>query len=289
MNEDASYVVTVLPLQQAKQRLGTSAAVTPPNPEGSFVQPAGLVGAGHAFALLAQRHMHLYGTRREAFAEIVMAQRENAVNRPTATRRKPLTLEEYFASPMLADPLCRLDFCLENDGAVAFITTSAERARDLRQKPVYIHGCAHGGTRQWGRAIEWFGMPDPDFASSGNKEVADRLWAMSGVGPKDMDVALIYDHFSPAVLMQLEDFGFCQRGEGGPFVESGAIRYGTGSIPVNTHGGQLSEGYIIGMTQIYEAVEQLRGTAINQVADAEFALATGGPGSLPVSGLVLRK
>ena len=240
-------------------------------------------------SVLARRHMHLYGTRREAFAEVVISQRENALNRPTAVRRTPLTLDEYFASPMLADPLCRLDFCLETDGAVAFITTTSDRAKDCKQKPVYIHGSTHGGTRNWGRAFAWMGMPDPDFGSSGHKPVADRLWAQTGLKPSDMDVALLYDHFSAMVVMQLEDYGFCAKGEGGAFVESGAIRYKGGSIPVNTHGGQLSEAYIIGMTHMREAVEQLRGVAINQVKDAEFALVTGGPASLPVSGLVLRR
>ena len=245
-------------------------------------------------SVLARRHMHLYGTTRDAFAEVVISQRENAINRPTAVRRTPLTKEEYFASPMLADPLCRLDFCLETDGAVAIITTTSERAKDLKQKPVYIHGCTHGGRREWGRAFAWMGMPDPHFASSGHKPVADRLWETSGLKPKDIDVALIYDHFSAMVVMQLEDYGFCEKGEGGPFVESGAIRFanrrkGSGNIPVNTHGGQLSEGYIIGMTHIREAIEQLRGVAINQVEDAEFALTTGGPASLPTSGLILRR
>lgn len=131
-------------------------------------------------------------------------------------------------------------------------------------------------------------MPDPHFASSGHKPVADRLYAMSGTRPRDIDVALIYDHFSAMVLMQLEDYGFCAKGEGGPFVLSGAIRYKGGSIPVNTHGGQLSEAYVIGMTQLVEAVEQVRGSAINQVPGAELALATGGPASLPVSGIILR-
>ena len=288
MNGDATYVVTVMALQQLKQRLGTVFGAAAPSPENSFLQPSGLVGPGHLMSVLARRHMHLYGTRREAFAEVVIAERENAIPRATAIRRTRLTLDEYFASPMLADPLCRLDFCLETDGAVAFITTSSDRARDLRQKPVYIHACAHGGRREWGRAFGWMGMPDPDFASSGHKPVADRLWAMSGLRPHDIDVALIYDHFSAMVVMQLEDYGFCAKGEGGPFVESGAIRYDTGSIPVNTHGGQLSEAYIIGMTHVREAVDQLRGVAVNQVANAELALVTGGPASIPVSGLILR-
>lgn len=289
MNGDATYVVTVMALQQLPaKRLGTVFGKAAPNPENSFLQPSGLVGPGHLMSVLARRHMHLYGTRREAFAEIVISQRENAIPRETAIRRAPLTLDEYFASPMLADPLCRLDFCLETDGAVAFITTTADRARDGRHKPVYVHGCTHGGAREWGRAFAWMGMPDPHFGSSGHKPVADRLWAQSGCKPSDIDVALLYDHFSAMVLMQLEDYGFCAKGEGGPFVESGAIRYHGGSIPVNTHGGQLSEAYIIGMTHVREAVEQLRGVAVNQVKDAELALVTGGPASLPVSGLILR-
>ena len=289
MAEDATYVVTLMSLQQYKARLGTVNAGTAPTPETSFVQPSGLIGPGYLMAMLTRRHMHKYGTRREAFAEIVISGRENAIPRETSTRRKPLALEEYFQSPMLADPLCRLDFCLETDGAVAVITTTAERARDLRQKPVYVHAAAHGGQVEWGRGFQWFGMPDDYFSTAGHGAVAKRLWQKAGVGPQDMDVALIYDHFSSMVLMQLEDYGFCERGEGGAFVESGAIRYKGGSIPVNTHGGQLSEAYIIGMTQITEAVEQLRGVAVNQVKDAEFALVTGGPATLPTSGLVLRR
>jgi acetyl-CoA acetyltransferase len=139
------------------------------------------------------------------------------------------------------------------------------------------------------------GMPDPHFASSGHQFTADRIWAQSGLSAKDMDVALIYDHFSPMVLMQLEDYGFCEKGEGNDYVLAGKLRYDpatgkgvNGGVPVNTHGGNLSEAYIIGMTHIVEGVEQVRGTAINQVADAEFALVSGGPASLPVSSLILR-
>ena len=132
-------------------------------------------------------------------------------------------------------------------------------------------------------------MPDPEFASSGHKWVADRIWEQSGLKPRDMDAAMIYDHFSAMVLMQLEDYGFCEKGEGDAFVKSGAIRYDGGSIPVNTHGGQLSEAYIIGATHTREAVEQLRGVAVNQVKDAEFVLVTGGPASLPVSACILRR
>jgi acetyl-CoA acetyltransferase len=131
-------------------------------------------------------------------------------------------------------------------------------------------------------------MPDDIFASSGHRPVATRAYEMAGITPADVDVALLYDHFSPMVLMQLEDYGFCPIGEGGRFVADGNIRWKTGSIPVNTHGGNLSEAYIIGMTHIREGVEQLRGVAVNQVDGAEIALTTGGPAALPVSCLLLR-
>jgi len=293
MNEDCKYAVTIMALQQLPQhRLGVVFGASAPNPENSFLQPSGLVGPGHLMSVLARRHMHLYGTTRDAFKEIVQATRANTHNRPKAIRKEALSDEEYWGSPMLADPLCRLDFCLETDGAVAIITTTTDRAKDCKQRPALIHGCAHGGTRQWGRAFAWMGMSDPDFASSGHKFVADRLWEQTGLTAKDMDVAEIYDHFSAMVLMQLEDYGFCEKGEGNDYVLSGALRFDPDKkhgIPVNTHGGNLNEAYIIGLTHVMEAVEQVRGTAINQVTDAEFALATGGPASLPVSGLILRR
>jgi acetyl-CoA acetyltransferase len=203
--------------------------------------------------------------------------------------RDPMTLDDYFAARMIAEPLCLFDFCLECDGAVAVITTSAERAKDLRHPPAYVRASAHGGNGRWGQAITWMGMPDDEFASSGHRPVAKRLYEMAGLSPSDVDVALIYDHFAPMVLLQLEDYGFCAIGESGPFVESGAIRYGTGALPVNTHGGNLSEAYIIGMTHVKEAVEQIRGIAVNQVEGAQVALATGGPASIPTSGLLLTK
>ncbi|EHI14879.1 putative nonspecific lipid-transfer protein [Mycolicibacterium thermoresistibile ATCC 19527] len=286
---DASVVVTVMALQQAKQRLGSVFSAMERDPINSFLQPSGLFGPGQLMSVLARRHMHLYGTRREAFAEIAISTRANALNRPNAMYREPLTLENYFNARMIAEPLCLYDFCLETDGAVAVITTSMDRARDLRQPPVPVIAAAHGGVRDWGRAFAWMGMADDYFASSGNRPIADRLYRQADITADDIDVALLYDHFTPMVLMQLEDYGFCGKGEGGAFVESGAIRYDGGAIPVNPHGGQLSEAYIVGMTHIMEGVEQMRGTAINQVPNAELALVTGGPASLPVSGLILGK
>lgn len=298
----AEVVVSVMALQQATRRFGAIFAAKQgeddtgdspyrpaSTPQTDFITPSGLVGPGQMFSLLAQRHMHQYGTTREHFAEVAMSTRDNAGRRPTALMRDPLTLDQYMSARLIAEPLCLYDFCLETDGAVAVVTTSAERAADLRHPPVYISGTAHGGSGSWGQAIGWLGMPDGEFASSGHRSVAPRVYEMAGVGPADIDVALLYDHFTPMVLMQLEDYGFCPVGESGPFVADGNIRWKTGTIPVNTHGGNLSEAYIIGMTHVKEAVEQLRGTAVNQVSGAEHALVTGGPASIPTSALILRK
>ncbi|TAL02238.1 MAG: thiolase [Rhodospirillaceae bacterium] len=283
----AKTVICVGACQQLQIRYGTAFSHMPVTPEKAWERAAGLTGPGQVFALIARRHMHTYGTRREAFAEVVISSRLYAATRESAIRRRPLSIDEYMAAPMLADPLCRLDFTLETDGAVAFVVTSGERARDLKRRPVYIAASAHGGTCEWGRAFHWLNMPDPIFTTAGSEPIAARLYAAAGIGPKEIDVALIYDHFSPLVIMQLEDYGFCHRGEGGAFVESGAIRI-NGSIPVNPHGGHLSEAYIIGMTHIREAVEQLRGEAVNQIEGAQFALVTGGPAPIPMSGAILR-
>ena len=204
--------MTVMALQQAKQRLGSVYGAMAPDPMISFLQPAGLYGPGQLMSTLTRRHMHDYGTRREAFAEIAISQRLNAVNRPKALKREPITLDDYFAARMIAEPLCLFDFCLETDGAVAVITTTAERANDLKQKPVPVVAAAHGGHKDWGRGFAWMGMPQETFASSGHAAVAKRLYGRAGVGPSDIDVALIYDHFTPMVIMQLEDYGFCGKG-----------------------------------------------------------------------------
>jgi acetyl-CoA acetyltransferase len=296
-------------LQQANRRLGGSAVGGGPGmysgggggggspygaggvpPANAFYTGAGLVSPGHSFSVLTRRHMHLYGTTREHLAAIAIAQRDNAIRRPTSIQTKPLTMDDYFNARMISDPLCLYDYTMETDGAVAVITTSADRARDLRQPPVYILASAHGGMGRWGPAIfSFFQQPDEYFASSGHRPVAKRLYEMAAIGPADVDVALLYDHFSPMVLMQIEDYGFCGIGEGGPFVAEGNHRWPDGTIPVNTHGGHLSEAYIIGMTHVREAVEQLRGVAVNQVDGAEIALVSGGPASLPVSGTLLRR
>jgi acetyl-CoA acetyltransferase len=299
----ADVVVSLMTLQQANMRFGGTSsgprllaaggggayggAMAVP-PETAFTAPAGMGSPGHNFSMLTQRHMHDYGTKREHLAEICISQRNNALNRPKALFKTPLTSEDYFNARMISDPLCLFDYTMESDGAVAVITTSVERAKDLRQPPAIIAGSVGGGHTDDYSLLGWWQQPADLFASSGHRAVAKRLYAMAGVGPEDIGVACLYDHFSPMVLMQVEDYGFCPIGEGGPFIADGNIRLG-GKIPVNTHGGNLSEAYIIGMTHLVEAVEQVRGTAINQVPDCAYSLCTGGPAVIPMSGTIFRK
>ncbi len=295
----ADVVVSLMSLQQPRDgRFGSvfsrskggggGAYSARANAQSDFMAHTGFMGPGQAFAILTQRHMHLYGTTRAHLAEVAISTRESARTRSSALMRSPLTVDDYFDARMISEPFCLFDYTLECDGAVAVVTTSAERARDLRHPPAYVSASAQGGSGEWGQAIGWLGMPDEMFASSGHRPVAQDLYARAGLGPGDVDVALLYDHFTGMVLMQLEDYGFCPIGESGPFVADGNIRYQGGSLPVNTHGGNLSEAYIIGFTHVKEAVEQLRGTAVNQVLGAEVALVTGGPAPIPVSGLILK-
>jgi len=288
----AGVVVTVNSIQQAAYRLGRGDSTSGPYTAGTtsdldFVMPYGLVSPAHKYGMIAQRHMHLYGTRREHFAEIAVSTRANAIRRPTSVMTKPLTVEEYLSARMLSDPLCLFDFCLETDGAVAIITTSAERARDLRQPPVRIIAVESGGEGQHSPIWAWAASPEDYFTSAAHGAVARRLWDRSGLSPDDVDVALLYDHFAPMVLFQLEDYGFCKKGDGGAFVADGNIRWPDGALPVNTHGGNLSEGYIMGITHILEGVQQIRGTAVNQVPGAQVALVTGAPASIPMSAALL--
>ncbi|MGX7679264.1 thiolase C-terminal domain-containing protein [Jatrophihabitans sp. DSM 45814] len=253
-----------------------------------YYHPYGLMSPGQSFALMARKHMDKFGTTTRHFGEVAVSTRFHASRNPNALHRSPITLEDHENSRMIADPLRLLDYCLETDGGTAVIVTSAERAKDLKQKPVYVMGAAMGGPGPFGQGIFYHQMPDEIYHWSGHKPVADRVYAMAGVGPGDIDVAEMYDHFTPLVIMQLEEYGFCGEGEGGPYVENGGIQWGNGRMPVNTHGGNLSEVYLLGLTHTIEGVRQLRGTSTSQVPDAEIALITSGPGILPTSALILR-
>ena len=250
-----------------------------------YAEPFGLFSPAQAVALSARRHMHLYGTKSEHFGAIAVACRAHAQTNPNAVMRgRPLTIEEHQASRMIADPLRLHDCCLETDGGAAVIITSAERARDLRQKPAYIMGGAFGATDRNTQSVVKF----LDYSTSESTVVADELFKRAGVTHGDIDVCFIYDHFTPLVLMAFEELGFCKRGEGGPFVSDGKLMWPNGSLPLNTSGGNLSEGYIHGMQNTIEAVRQLRGQAINQVADAEIALVASG-NAVPTTAMILHR
>jgi len=199
-----------------------------------------------------------------------------------------MTMDDYFNSRMISDPFRLFDYCNENDGAGALILVSAERARDLKQKPAYVMGVAQGGAGGWGNSISQQTMPEEIYATAGHGQLARDLYKMAGVGPEDIDVAELYDHFTGMVLLQLEDYGFCKKGESGPLAASGALRWDSGEIPVNTHGGNLSEVYLHATTHMVEGVKQLRGTSTSQVKDAELVLVTGGPSPVPSSSMILR-
>ncbi len=255
-----------------------------------FAIPYGLVMAAAAYALPTRRHMHLYGTTSEQLGMIAVTFREHASRNPRAVMGgRPMTLADHQASPMIADPHRLFDCCLESDGACAVVVTTAERAKDLAKRPVEIIASEQGAPKGFG-----FGhftnanIADEIYATGGSEEMANRLWGKAGVGPGDVDVAQIYDHFTGCTLMQIEDFGFCKRGEGGPFVESGALAWKGGSLPTNTHGGSLSEAYIHGLNHVVEGVRSLRGESTSPVESAEVCLVTSGA-CVPSSAIVLGK
>jgi len=262
------------------------AAATQVNTNGldnAWTYPMGLGTPAATVAMFARRYTHEYGATSEDFGRVAVADRKHAATNPDAWfYGKPITLEDHQASRMIADPLHLLDCCQESDGAVALVVTSAERARDLPQRPAMIRAAAQGS------GPDQFVMTSYYRDQIGLQEmglVVRELWRQSGLRPDDMDTAVLYDHFTPFVLMQLEELGFCGRGEAKDFVADGAIELG-GRLPLNTHGGQLGEAYIHGMNGIAEGVRQMRGTSVNQVPDAQHVLVTAGTG-VPTSGLVL--
>lgn len=252
----------------------------------SWVTPYGLRTPASWIAMFAQRYLHEFGATTEAFAHVAKACRAHAATNPKAYfYGRPITLEDHQASRWISEPLRLLDCCQETDGAQAFVITTVERARDLPSVPAVIAAVAQGAGKGQQPMTSFYrddisGIPEMGV-------VAQQLWRTSGLEPDDIDSAILYDHFTPFVLPQLEELGFCGRGEAKDFVIDGALEIG-GRLPINTHGGQLGEAYLHGMNGIAEAVRQIRGTAANQLEDVNTQLVTGGTG-VPTSGLILEK
>jgi acetyl-CoA acetyltransferase len=228
--------------------------------------------------------MHVYGATSADFGRIAVADRKHAATNPAAFfYGKPITLDDHQNSRWIAEPLRLLDCCQESDGGVAIVVTSAERARDLPHPPVAVRGAAQGSGADQFVMTSYYrdgltGLPEMGL-------VGEQLWRQSALAPEDIDVAVLYDHFTPFVLIQLEELGFCPRGEARHFIADGALEIG-GRLPLNPHGGQLGEAYIHGMNGIAEGVRQVRGTSVNQVPDVENVLVTAGT-MVPTSALIL--
>jgi acetyl-CoA acetyltransferase len=275
--------------ERSGHRFGTGVQDRPPAPSAenahfSWYSPYGLVTPAQWVAMFATRYLHVSGATSEDFGRVAVADRRHAATNPAAWfHGQPITLEEHQASRWIVEPLHLLDCCQESDGAQALVVTSTERARDLRRPPAVIRAAAQGAADEQDMMTSYYreditGLPEMGL-------VASQLWAGSGLGPADIQTAVIYDHFTPFVLTQLEEFGFCGRCEAKDFVAHGNIELG-GSLPVNTHGGQLGEAYLHGMNGIAEGVRQIRGTSVNPVPDAAHVLVTAGTG-VPTSGLIL--
>ncbi|MEV1026953.1 lipid-transfer protein [Streptomyces sp. NPDC050264] len=267
--------------ERSGRRFGSGVQHREPSAEGAALAwnlPFGLLTPASWVAMAAQRYLHAYGLTPEAFGHVAVVDRKYAATNPAAYfHGKPITLADHAASRWIVEPLRLLDCCQETDGGQAIVVTSVERARDLPHPPAVIAAAAQGAGRAQEQMTSFYrdgltGLPEMSV-------VARQLWRTAGMVPGDIDVGILYDHFTPFVLMQLEEFGFCVPGEAADFVAEERL-------PLNTHGGQLGEAYLHGMNGIAEGVRQLRGTAVNQISGAATALVTAGTG-VPTSGLIL--
>jgi len=265
---------------------GRPAGSSPAEVDFGWSSPFGLLTPAAWVAMFASRYMHEYGATSEDFGRISVADRRHAATNPKAFfHGQPITLEDHQASRWIVKPLHLLDCCQESDGGQAVIITTLERARDLAQKPAVIASAAQGIAADQQMMKSYYrdsitGIPEMGVC-------ARQLWGDTGLGPADIQTAILYDHFTPLALPQLEEFGFCKPGEAKDFVKDGRIELG-GELPINPNGGQLGEAYIHGMNGIAEAVRQIRGTAVNQVPAVENVLVTAGT-AVPTSALILSK
>ena len=283
----AKYVLCFRSLKPASGtvRYGRPTAV-PVDSHWSYSMPFGFSSPTSWVAAFTNRWMYETGATNDDLGMIALVCRENAVVNPRAIfYKRPITLEDYYKSPMLCTPFRMHDTCLENDGAVAIIVTTPERAKDLKQTPAYITGVGMGMADDSFCMTSFYrdkiGIPEMKYAGKDT-------FKMAGLTPKDVDVCQFYDAFTSLVPMQMEALGFVEEGEGGAFVRGGDRIRPTGELPINTAGGMLSEAYIHGMNMITEATRQIRGTAITQIPNVEVSMTTGGLG-VPTSALILTK
>ncbi|MGB1141639.1 MAG: thiolase C-terminal domain-containing protein, partial [Halioglobus sp.] len=251
----------------------------------SWYMTYGMLIPGSWIAMIANKYMQRYGVTREDLGRVAISQRNHALHNPRAAGYgKPLTMEDYLAKDPIAYPLCLYDFCQETDGGCALLVTSTERAKDLRQPPAVIRGVTQASTQGQEQMTSYYReeldcLPEMELA-------AKRVYEMSGLGPDDIDAASLYDAFTSEVIMQLESFGFCGRGEGAGMVRDGALDV-DGRLPNNTHGGLISEGYIHGLNNIAEAVRLVRGESTHQPSKrVEHVLVSSGVG-VPTGAAIL--
>lgn len=247
------------------------------------IMAAGNIAPAVECAMRAQRMVEHHGVPLQCMEDLVRASYYHGARNPKAVSYgKALDVEAYRASRMISEPFHLFDCSRENDGAGVLILTSAERARDLKQKPVYLKGVAQGAARGWGDLLQ----NDNHYASAGFEFVARRLWEQTGLTPADIDVVQLYENFSAQGIASLIDHGFCSYENVAEVVRFDNLIAPTGKLPINTSGGNLAQGFIHGIGMAVEAVEQLRGTSSNPVADARYCLLAGGPGAPTVSSAI---
>jgi len=252
-----------------RKRAVTVASGRPPW-DSQFKASTGYVAPAQEIAMAARAHMLRFGTTSEDLGRIALLSRRHAMDNERAMRRAPLTMEDYLASRPIAEPFRKADCCLETDGAVAVVVVSAERARDLVHRPVLVEGAA------WGSGVTIINNGLTDLSESPARLIAKKLYDTAGIGPSEIDFAEFYDCFTFTVLSQIEGYGFCEAGGVPALLADDAFDRETGSLPINTHGGLLSEGYLHGMNHVFEAVQQIRGDAgVRQVRRHDVALVTG--------------
>ena len=277
--------------ERSEERFGAGVQERPPAPtpmevDFGWSSPFGLLTPASWVAMFAQRYMHEYGATSEDFGRVAVACRKHAANNPAAFfYGKPITLEEHQASRWIVKPLRLLDCCQESDGGQALLITTLDRARHLKSVPAVISSAVQGSCDDQQMMKSYYrqsitGIPEM-------KLCADQLYADTGLSAADIQAAVLYDHFTPLVLPQLEEFGFCKRGEARDFIKDGNIELG-GRLPVNTHGGQIGEAYIHGLNGVAEGVRLVRGTSTNQPANVDHVLVTAAT-AVPTSAAILSR